>query len=133
MSYLSHLVTSIAISDIDVAAEGLNALIDPQGQYYPPLLRSSNETDSEGGGPLPDPLEWAHYVCTYSRYLYLNVSKYRCSVGRVQDEIIPLLEKARQLIVDLIEKADFDKEVETELSHYGENISLRIKNLRSYA
>ncbi len=133
MSYLSHLVTGIAINDIDVAAEGLKALVDPQGEYYPLVLRSSTETAGGDGGVLPDPLEWAHYLCTYSRYLYLNVSKYRCSVGRVQDEIIPMLEKAQELVADLKRKSDFSKEDQADLGDYCANIGLRIKNLSSYS
>lgn len=141
MSYLSHLVTSIAISDIDVAAKGLEVLIDPMSEYYPSVLRESTGAaggdgepppDPEDGGSPPNPLEWAHYVCTYSRYLYLNVSKYRCSVGRVQDEIIPMLQKARELVADLKQKSDFSKKDQADLDDYCKNIDLRIKNLSSY-
>ena len=129
MSYLSHLVTSIAISDIDVAEKGMRALIDPEGEYYPPGLRSGA---GAGGDEPPDPLEWAHYLCTYSRYLYLNVWKYRCSVDRVRDNIIPILKNAKALIARLVQEYDLSKKDKSDLAKYEENISLRIKNLLSY-
>lgn len=129
MSYLSHLVTSIAISDIDVAEKGLRALIDPEGEYYPPVLRSGA---GAGGDEPPDPLELAHYLCTYSRYLYLNVWKYRCSVDRVK-KIISILEDAKALIARLVQECDLKEKDKSDLAKYEENISLRIKNLLSYA
>ena len=129
MSYLSHLVTSIAISDIDVAEKGLRALIDPEGEYYPPVLRSGAVA---GGDDQPEHLEWAHYLCTYSRYVYLNVWKYRCSVDRVRDNIIPILKNAKSLIERLAQECDLSKKDKMDLTKYGENIGLRIKNLLNY-
>ena len=131
MSYLSSLVTTIAVSDIDVAINGLKDLTDPRGVYYPHILLHKAKA-AVGGEEGPDPLKWAHYVCTYSRYVYLNVFKYRPSAKRVRNEVIPILENAKAAIGDLLQRCDLGKEDESDLTHYIENISIRIENLKTY-
>jgi hypothetical protein len=73
-------------------------------------------------------VNWAHEVCTASRYVHINV--WRFSPDHViAQTIISLLERARNELLSIRNSGDFDKD-KHKVDSYIKNITSRVKNLK---
>jgi hypothetical protein len=118
MEYKSELIADIAILDIDLALKGLISL----NEDGPPEDSSTEEV-----------MEWAHFLCTYSRFLHLNTWTDRESIKRVEKEFLPEFDKAISHIDTLLEQPErfgFDTDNCTKLNLYSAHISARSANLK---
>ena len=117
-AYMSPLIVPIAAHDLDLAFEGLVSLL-------------SSGPPEDGG--CDEVREWAHFVCTYTRYVHLNTWADDESVERVEGEFLPEFLRASGFLVDLLEKRTcfrFSREECKKLKKYTANIVARHKNLR---
>lgn len=116
MVFVSPFVASVAAKNIDLAIEGLAALNGSE----PPDDKPSEK------------LTWAHFLCTYARYVYLNSCAGQESTRRIHEEFIPEFEKAEACIARLVDRRKglgFTKPQFREISKFKENIAMRIRGL----
>ena len=117
MVFTSPFVADVAAQNIDLAIEGLAT------------LNGSEPPDDQAR----DKLEWAHFLCTYARYVYLNTCAGQESASRVQEEFIPELVRAEANIARLIERRQelgFTKRQVKSIRRFTENIGMRVEGLR---
>jgi hypothetical protein len=72
-------------------------------------------------------LEWAHSVCTASRFVHIDVWRFCPPCEEVKTEGLPLLEKAHDELSRLLGKQGLDG---GKINDYMKNDMARIKNLR---
>jgi len=119
--YTSELITNVATNNIDLAIEGLICL---------------NNSEPTNNSPNEKRIEWAHYLCTYARYVHLNTWADCEPIERVADEFVPELEKSERLIARLLERRKelrFTKSQIHKLKRYKKNVTMRKNKLvRNY-
>ena len=118
MSYTSELVSDIAMLDVDFALKGLRCL---------------NE-DGPADSSADEAVLWAHFLCTYSRFVHLNTWTDHESIQRVNDEFIPEFERPQHSIEDLLRQTEeygFDAEQVEKLGLYLDHIVARLNNLKA--
>jgi len=112
MNFLDDPMLFIAVLDLGVAVECLRSLLD-----VPPAERG---------------VSWAHEVCTYSRYIHINVWTERPSIRYVRKEIVgKLLNKAAREVEVLATLNRFNEVERSEIQHFHKNISLRVENIKN--
>jgi len=117
MGYTSEIVVDVAMHDIDVAFSGLVFLNDG-----PPAESSREEI-----------IEWAHHLCSYTRYVHLNVWTDRESVRRVKDVFLEEFDKAKRCLNELLiasKELGLSLEEKKSVEHYRGNVTARERNLR---
>ena len=72
-------------------------------------------------------MDWAHDVCTMSRFVHINVWKFCAPREYVRTQVIPLLENAKKQLLNLANMKGFDT---SKILDYAENDTARIKNLK---
>ena len=117
MTYTSELVIDVAMLDIDLALKGLVCL---------------NEDGPEDPS-VDEVVRWAHFLCTYSRFVHLNTWTDHESIKRVKNEIIPEFERSQHNIQDLLNHTkdfSFNDEQLKKLELYLAHIIARLNNLK---
>ncbi len=116
MIFTSPLIADVATCNVDLAIEGLADLIVSE----PP-------DDCPG-----EKLEWAHFLCTYTRYVHLNTWSDHEPIPRVQEEFIPEFVKAEACITRLIKRSKefrFTAAQVKRLRRFKRNIAKRKESL----
>lgn len=110
MNFVDDPMLIIAVLDLGVAIECLRS-----------LLKIPRRERGVG---------WAHEVCTYSRYIHINIWSDRPSINYVKNEILDKLLKNATSQTEVLGKLDRFNEVErNEIMHFNQNDKLRVKNL----
>jgi len=116
MVFTSPLIADVATCNVDLAIEGLADLIV-----------------SEPPDDCPrEKLEWAHFLCTYTRYVHLNTWSDQEPIQRVREEFIPEFMKAEACIMRLIKQSKrfrFTAAQVKRLRRYKRNITKRKESL----
>ncbi len=87
-------------------------------------LKSLIEARESGRNP-----DWAHAVCTASRFIHVYVWRECPPREYVKSEVVPLLKEAEKAIRVLADSGAYDEETEHVLGVYADNDALRIKNI----
>jgi len=118
MGYTSEIVTEVAMHDIEVAFSGLVFL----NHGY------------ASGATIDEIMEWAHHLCSYTRYVHLNTWSDLEPINRVRNDFLPEFENAELLLDELILSKDdlgLDAEKTKSLKRYRKNINARKRNLKN--
>ena len=73
-------------------------------------------------------LSWAYHVCTLTRQIHMGVWEWRPSHEVVSNDVMPLLDQARQAVSAVRVAVDHEKKI----SGFSRNIADRIANLERY-
>ena len=115
MNIIESVDISIAMANLDIAMDQLQYLLNDRNF---PLDRTDSEL-----------IRRAHDICTYSRFVHMNVWRDRITTKRVQEDVILLLENAEKKVNELKEYCVSAKN-KKEIAGWVTNIQLRTKNLR---
>ncbi|HUT28548.1 MAG TPA: hypothetical protein VMX13_02060 [Sedimentisphaerales bacterium] len=74
-------------------------------------------------------VEWAHDICTSSRFVHVNVWRFQPDRKRVRD-IIELLERARSELLSILNSGDYDND-RKKFQEYIDNVGARVANLKN--
>lgn len=74
-------------------------------------------------------LKWAHRVCTFSRFIHIDVWRFCPGHEHTINKIIPLLRKAQEECLTLLDSQQLREDEKKEVTHYIKNVKDRIRNL----
>lgn len=119
MVYTSELIVPVAAVNVDLAVSGLVSL--------------NNEKPSDSS-PSEEKIEWAHFLCTYTRFIHLRTWLDSEPIMKVQDAYVPQFHLADESIGELLERKKefgFSRTQVEKLKRYRKNLNARKMNLEN--
>lgn len=116
--YMCANTVEIAMENLNIAFKGFKAL---------------NEYTLPKKVTVQDKLRLTHYLCTYSRFVHVNIWQYRVSISEVKQVMIPEFRKARSRIRRILRcNGEFTGLQTQKLKRYEHNVLGRERNLLDY-
>ncbi len=101
----------VCIDDLDLAITDLNRA----------MAKLASQRD----------FQWAYDVCTYTRFVHLNVWDSGAPRARVKKEIIPLLSQAKDQLEEFSKHCSRKSDMKR-IKSYAANVDLRVCSLERY-